>query len=399
MVQSPIPHPVSSPLRNPDTAHRGKPAFLEVDFNVSPFLVIWEVTRACDLACLHCRAEAQPLRHPLELTREEGFRLLDQVRAFGRPLCVLTGGDPMKRPEVLDFVRYGDGLGLRMALTPSGTGLMTREVVLALKEAGLSRLAISLDGSTAETHDAFRRVSGSYAWTMACIEHAHAAGLPVQINTTITRYNLADFDGLVRKMIDLKVVLWSVFFLVPTGRGQARDEVTAAEYEGVFNRLYNLSKSAPFDIKTTAAPHYRRVVLQRMKAERRQGEGRGAGPTTGPGFSVGKDQIGRAAKGVNDGDGFVFISHTGEVYPSGFLPVSGGNVRRESLLEIYRNAPLFRALRDRDQLKGKCGMCEYKNVCGGSRARAYALTGDVLESDPYCNHVPKGAEAYADIIR
>lgn len=399
MVQSAITHTVSPSLHNPDTAHRGKPAFLEVDFNVSPFLVIWEVTRACDLACVHCRAEAQPRRHPLELTREEGFRLLDQVRAFGRPLCVLTGGDPMKRPEVLDFVRYGDGLGLRMALTPSGTGLMTREVVRALKKAGLSRLAISLDGSTAEVHDAFRQVRGSYGWTMACIAHAHAAGLPVQINTTITRHNLADFDGLVRKMIDLKIVLWSVFFLVPTGRGQEKDEVTSAEYEWVFHRLYDLSKSAPFDIKTTAAPHYRRVVLQRMKAERRQGQGRSSGLTMGPGFHAGRDQIGRAAKGVNDGDGFVFISHTGDIYPSGFLPVSGGNVRRESLVETYRNSPLFRTLRDRSQLKGKCGLCEYKNVCGGSRARAYALTGDYLESDPYCAHVPKGAEHLAHIIR
>ena len=398
MAQSTITHTVSPSLHNPDTAHRGKPAFLEVDFNVLPFIVIWEVTRACDLACVHCRAEAQPRRHPLELTREEGFRLLDQVRAFGQPLCVLTGGDPMKRPEIFDFVRYGDGLGLRMALTPSGTGLMTREAVRALKGAGLSRLAISLDGSTAEVHDAFRRVSGSYAWTMACIAHAHAVGLPVQINTTITRHNLADFDGLVRKRIDLKIVLWSVFFLVPTGRGQARDEVTAAEYEWVFNRLYDLSKSAPFDIKTTAAPHYRRVVLQRMKVERQRGERR-TGPAIGPGFHAGRDQIGRAAKGVNDGDGFVFISHTGEVYPSGFLPVSGGNVRRESLVEIYRNSPLFRTLRDRGQLKGKCGLCEYKNVCGGSRARAYALTGDYLESDPYCAHVPKGAEHLAHIIR
>jgi len=391
-------HTASPTPRNPDTAHREKPVFLDIDFNVSPFLVIWEVTRACDLACVHCRAEAQPHRHPLELTREEGFRLLERVRAFGRPLCVLTGGDPMKRPETLDFIRHGDRLGLRMALTPSGTGLMTREVVLALQGVGLSRLAISLDGSTAEVHDAFRQVRGSYGWTMDCIAHAHAAGMPVQVNTTITRHNLADFDGLVRKMIDLKIVLWSVFFLVPTGRGQERDEVTAEEYEWVFNRLYDLSRSAPFDIKTTAAPHYRRVVLQRMKAERQRGERR-SGPATGPGFHAGRDQIGRAAKGVNDGDGFVFISHTGEVYPSGFLPVSGGNVRRESLVEIYRNSPLFRALRDRDLLRGKCGMCEYKNVCGGSRARAYAVTGNYMESDPYCAYVPKGAEQYADIIR
>lgn len=392
----------TTPDRNRDTAHRGKPDFLDVDFDVSPFIVIYEVTRACDLACIHCRAEAQVRRHPQELTKEEGFRLLDQVRAFGRPLCVLTGGDPMKRPETLEFVRYGDALGLRMALTPSGTPLMTREVVRSLKDAGLSRLAISLDGSAAGLHDAFRQVKGSYDWTMACVSYAHEIGLPVQINTTITRYNLSDFDNLARKMIDLKIVLWSVFFLVPTGRGQEKDEVTAAEYEWVFNRLYDLSLVAPFDIKTTEAPHYRRLVLQRMTEARRQARAEGtpwlaAGARKGPGFSAG-DGVGRA-KGVNDGKGFVFISHTGDVYPSGFLPVSGGNVRTQSLVDIYRDSPLFRTIRDYGLLKGKCGLCEFKNICGGSRSRAYALTGDIMESDPYCLHVPKGAEQYAHTVR
>ncbi len=384
-------------------ARTAKPDFLSVDFNESPFLVIWEVTQACDLACLHCRASAQSHRNPLELNTLEGYKLIDQIREFGKPLLVLTGGDPIKRPDVLDLIRYADTSGLRVAMTPSGTPLMTREAVASLKDAGLSRLAVSLDGSTPEIHDAFRKVSGSYQWTVDSIAYAHEVGLPVQVNTTMTRYNLGDFDALVQRMIDLEIVLWSVFFLVPTGRGKSEDELPAEEYEWVFNRLHELSKIVPFDIKTTAAPHYRRVVLQRTKEERRRrdanGEALPAGRgTAGPGFSVGQDQIGRAAKGVNDGNGFVFISHLGQVFPSGFLPVSGGNVRTQSLVDIYRNSELFQELRDPERLKGKCGMCEYKMVCGGCRARAYAVTGDHMEADPYCEYVPKGAEAFADQV-
>ncbi len=380
---------------------REKPDFLNIDFDQSPFLVIWEVTQACDLACIHCRAEAQPYRHPLEMTSEEGFKLIDEVSTFGRPLFVLTGGDPMKRPDILDIIKYGDEKGLRMAMTPSGTSLMTSDVVASLKEAGLSRLAVSLDGSHPGIHDVFRKVSGSYRWTVDCIDFAHELGLPVQINTTMTRYNLDDFEGLVERMTDLDIVLWSVFFLVPTGRGQTEDELTAQEYEWVFNRLYDLSKTVPFDIKTTAAPHYRRLVLQRMKDDcRNTGSTRAERPTSkmSPGFSVDSDQIGRAGKSVNDGNGFVFISHTGQVFPSGFLPVSAGNVRNQSLVDLYRDSELFKNLRDYDKLKGKCGLCEYKKICGGSRARAYAMTGDYMESDPFCVHVPKGAEEFADTV-
>lgn len=381
---------------------REKPDFLKIDFDQSPFLVIWEVTQACDLACIHCRAEAQPFRHPLEMTTDEGYKLIDEVSRFGRPLFVLTGGDPIKRRDILDIIRYGDDKGLRMAMTPSGTSLMTSEVVASLKAAGLSRLAVSLDGSTPAIHDTFRKVSGSYGWTVDCIQYANDLGLPVQINTTMTRYNLADFENMVERMIELDIVLWSVFFLVPTGRGQTEDELTADEYEWVFNRLYELSKTVAFDIKTTAAPHYRRVVLQQMKADRRKSQktngGTRSASRSGPGFSPGADQIGRAAKSVNDGNGFVFISHTGEVFPSGFLPVSAGNVRTESLLDLYRNSELFRNLRNYENLKGKCGLCEFKNICGGSRARAFAMTGDYMESDPFCVYVPKGAEAFADTI-
>lgn len=368
-----------------------KPDFLKIDFDQSPFIVIWELTQACDLACVHCRAGAQPYRNPLELSTEEGFALIDQICEFGSPLLVFTGGDPIKRPDVYDLIRYASDRGLRVAMTPSGTPLMTREVVQQLKDAGLSRLAVSLDGASADLHDRFRQVSGSFEWTMNAIAYAHEVGLPVQINTTMTRYNLADFPNLVQKMIDLKIALWSVFFLVPTGRGQEDDMLTAEEYEWVMNRLCEVSQTVAFDIKTTAAPHYRRVVLQRAKAS---GTLKDVKRGRHVGFHLGGDAIGRAAKGVNDGNGFVFVSHLGQIFPSGFLPISAGNVRKDRLVDVYRHSDLFCALRDTDQLKGKCGVCEYKTVCGGCRARAYAVTGDYLASDPYCAYVPKRAEGH-----
>ena len=360
----------------------------EVDFEQAPFLVIWEVTRACDLACRHCRAEAVTHRNPLELTTAEGKRLLEDVRRFGRPLFVLTGGDPLKRPDVIELVEHGASIGLRMAMTPSGTPLMTEPVLRDLKAAGLSRLAVSLDGSTAVIHDAFRGVDGSWAWTIRMLESAREIGLTTQVNTTVSLHNLDDFDRLCELMVRLDISLWSVFFLVPTGRARASDVASVEQFESVFHRMYDLAATAPFDVKSTAAPQYRRVILQRQVAERRTGR-RTEAPaplTAGIGFSL-ADGVGRA-RGVNDGDGFVFVSHVGAIYPSGFLPLAAGNVRRDDIMQVYRTSPLFRALRDRDRLKGKCGVCEYRDVCGGSRARAYAVTGDYLESEPFCAHVP-----------
>ena len=381
-------HPSPSGPRHGYGTRAGRPDLASVDFALSPFIVIWETTRACDLACKHCRANAVTDRHPLELSTAAAKRMMDDVRRFGRPLFVLTGGDPLKRPDIVELVEYGTSIGLRMAMTPSGTPLMTEEVLCELRDAGLTRLAVSLDGSTAAIHDAFRGVDGSYAWTIRMLHTARDIGLTTQVNTTVSRHNLEDFDALCELMTGLGITLWSVFFLVPTGRADPNDVASAEEFEWVFNRMYDLSKVAPFDIKSTAAPQYRRVILQRQVAERRAGD-RSEAPepmTAEIGFSL-ADGVGRS-KGVNDGDGFVFVSHIGAIYPSGFLPVAVGNVRRDDIVDVYRNAPLFQALRDRDQLKGKCGVCEYRDVCGGSRARAYAVTGDVQESDPYCAHVP-----------
>jgi radical SAM protein len=374
-------------LTRPVVASR--PVMASVDFDRAPFIVIWETTQACDLACLHCRASARPMRDRGELTTAEAMHLMDTVRAeFGQPLLVLTGGDPLKRGDTVSLVEYGRRIGLRVAMTPSGTPLMTRDVLRRLRDAGLARLAVSLDGSTPDIHDRFRGVTGSFDWTVRMLRAAKELGLSTQINTTISRHNVNDVDALIHLMGTLGIALWSVFFIVPTGRARESDLTTAEEFEQVFNRLYDLSKTAPFDIKTTAAPHYRRVVLQRQVAERRDGaRDEPVTPlTAGLGFSL-ADGVGRA-KGVNDGDGFVFISHRGEIYPSGFLPLSAGNVRTHDLAQLYRESGLFRTLRDRSQLKGKCGVCEYRAVCGGSRARAYAMTGDMLGSDPSCAYIP-----------
>jgi radical SAM protein with 4Fe4S-binding SPASM domain len=276
-------------------------------------------------------------------------------------------------------------------MTPSGTPLMTPDVVRRLADAGLARLAVSLDGSSPAVHDRFRGVDGSWEWTVRMLRAARELGLSTQVNTTVSRHNLDDLEALIGLMGGLGIALWSVFFLVPTGRARPQDIATPGEFEAVFNRLYDLSKTAPFDIKSTAAPQFRRVVLQRQVSERKVAEGgsRAAPLVAGSGFAVsGADGIGRAAKGVTDGRGFLFVSHTGEIQPSGFLPLSAGNVRTHDLVDTYRESELFRALRDPDRLGGKCGACEFRNVCGGSRGRAYAMTGDPLEADPFCAYVP-----------
>jgi AdoMet-dependent heme synthase len=382
-----MPHP----LRRPG----GHPGMGTIDFDQAPFLVIWETTQACDLACKHCRAEAQPCRNPAELSTAEARKLLEEVRRFGPIIFVFSGGDALKRPDIVELVRHGAGLGLRMAITPATTPLATRETLQALKDAGLARLAVSLDGSHPGIHDAFRRVDGSFDHGIRILRTAQEIGLSTQVNTVVARHNLDDFPALCELMARLGIVFWEVFFLVPMGRARPEDVASAEEFEAVFERLYDLSRDAPFDIKATAAPQYNRVVLERKVAERRAG-GRSESSdvlTDGAAHSL-RDGIGRA-RGVSDGDGFMFLSHTGEIFPSGFLPVSAGNVRTHDLVETYREAPLFRTLRDRSRIKGKCGVCEYLQVCGGSRARAYAVTGDYLEAEPFCAHMPV---AYARLV-
>lgn len=355
----------------------------EIDFNERPFLTIWEVTQACDLACVHCRASAQPERHPMELTTAEGKNLIDQIAALRVPVFVLTGGDPIKRPDLFELIMHAREVGVRVSLTPSATPLLTREVVFRLKEAGLARLAVSVDGASAVTHDAFRGMRGSFARTLDAVRWANEACLPAQINTTFSRRNIGEIDAIVSLMETLRITLWSVFFLVPTGRGKLNDLLGADEFEEVFARIYRLSKTVNFDIKTTEAQHYRRYFLQQRAAERRMGTAIER-PEKLP------DTIGRAPRGLNDAKGFAFISHTGEVFPSGFLPVSAGSIRNKPFAKIYRESPLFQDLRNPAILEGKCGACEFKQVCGGSRARSYALTGNPVGEEPCCSYIPKG---------
>lgn len=360
------------------------PLIDSIDFNERPFIAIWEVTQACDLACVHCRASAQPNRHPMELSTDEGKELIDQIAALKVPVFVLTGGDPIKRPDLFELINHARSVGVRVSLTPSATPLLTKEIVVRLKESGLARLAVSMDGACAATHDAFRGMSGSFARTLDAIRWANEIGLPVQINTTFSRRNIAEIDAIVTLMESLSITLWSVFFLVPTGRGKLGDLLNATEFEEVFATIYALSKTASFDIKTTEAQHYRRYLLQQKVAERR------AGAAAAATQEKTADAIGRAPRGLNDGKGFVFISHTGDVFPSGFLPLGAGNIRQQTLASIYREAPLFLSLRDTSKLEGKCGACEFKEICGGSRSRAYALTGNPQGEEPCCSYIPKG---------
>lgn len=362
------------------------------DYNENPFIVIWELTRACQLHCLHCRAEAQHHRHPLELTLDEGKKLIDDIYDMENPLLVFTGGDPLERPDVFDIAEYAIKKGVRVSMTPSATPNVTKEAMQKAKDIGLARWAFSIDGHCAEVHDHFRGTTGSFDLTMKAIEYLNELEMPLQINTVISKYNYEYLDELAEMVEKLNCVLWSVFFLVPTGRGKETDMISPAEHEKVFRWLYNLSKRVPFDIKTTAAQHYRRVVIQQKLREQKGLSDEDHifyedALTMGDTGKI--DGLGRAPKGVNDGNGFVFISHTGDVFPSGLLPIKVGNVRQTPLADIYRNSEVFQNLRNPDKYKGKCGVCEYNKVCGGSRSRAYNLTGDYMESEPYCVYIPQ----------
>jgi len=366
------------------------------DFDPSerPFVLVWEVTQACELACKHCRAAADPARHPDELTTAEGKRLLERAREFGEgQLVVLSGGDPLSRDDVVDLVAYGVEQGLGMTMTPSGTTSLTHDRIEALADADLRRLALSIDGGSAATHDEFRQEAGSFADTLAAARAAREAGLALQVNTTVCAETVADLPAIRDLVADLGAVLWSVFFLVPVGRGRVLDPISPARAERVMRWLVAVSDEAPFGVKKTEAPHYRRVALQADRSPTGDppaaGEGAGPGDRSAAAGGGPPDAVGRRT-GITAGDGFAFVSHVGEVFPSGFLPESAGNVREQGLVETYRESELFTSLRDPDALRGKCGACEFRGVCGGSRSRAYATAGDPLASDPLCAYVPEG---------
>jgi radical SAM protein len=372
-----------------------------MDFDRRPFTVIWETTRACDLACAHCRAEANPQRSKDELTFEEVQQLVQNVKAFGTPypLLILTGGDPAKRTDIFDIIAHARAEGLRVAMTPSATPLVNREAVKRFADAGLVRLALSLDGKEAQTHDSFRGVTGSFNRTLKILDWCREFGLETQIHTTVTRHVLHELPAIAELIAERGIKLWALFLLIAVGRA-ARPEIRrlnldARQFESLFHWLYDLTKRAPFDVTPREGYHYRRVLLQRRAAELGvtaeallvNAEKKAWTPTD-LASSIQATRIVRAPLGVNDGKGILFISHQGDVQPSGFLNLVAGNVRSQCLTDIYRSSDVFMRVRDYAQIKGKCGVCEFRSICGGSRSRAYALTGDPMRSDPFCVYQP-----------
>jgi radical SAM protein len=365
-------------------------AYVIQDFRERPLLVFWETTRACGLVCRHCRADAIQEREEDELDTDEARRLLESVGAFGSPIptLILTGGDVLLRPDLPELIARGTEMGIRMGLAPSVTPLLSRPRLEELVEQGIRAISLSLDGATASVHDGIRGVQGTYDATLRRLRDCVDLGMRVQVNSAVMRSNvheMADLFGLIREM---GIRIWEVFFLIHTGRGAEMEDIEPWEYEEVCHFLYEASQYGVL-VRTTEAPFFRRIVLQRAQAT-------GEPPVT-PGTLLrklrtrlaeipGEPSGESSTRGIvtGDGRGIVFINHRGDVYPSGYLDLSAGNVRREGLVSVYRNAPLFRSLRMPGRLKGRCGTCTYRELCGGSRARAYAIFGDPLEEDPAC---------------
>jgi AdoMet-dependent heme synthase len=347
------------------------------DYSQNPMNIYWEMTMACGLACRHCRAEAMPKAHPLELNHEESRQLLQQVAAFGDPLphLILTGGDPLQRADLYDLIDEAKTLRLDVSITPSATQNLTREAITKLKAHGIQSLGLSLDGSCAERHDAVRGIPGCFDFTVRAAQLAAEFDMPIQINTLVAEETAADLPATYQLLQSLKVMRWSLFFLIAVGRGKVLQPVSPERGEQIMEWVYDITPTAPFIVATTEAPSYRRIALNRMRA---------AGMTP---EEIQRSSVYRGF-GIRDGHGIVFVSNTGDIYPAGFLPVTAGNVRQDQLAQVYRQAPIFRSLHNPNEFKGKCGRCEHRMICGGSRARAFAYTGDALESDPFCPYEP-----------
>jgi len=355
-----------------------------IDFAERPMLVYWETTQACPLACKHCRASAMPLPHPNQLSFDEAEKLLDDIASFGEPLphLVLTGGDPLHRDRLFDLIASARSRGLRVSITPAASPFLTKEMFEQLKAAGIDSLALSLDGSNAARHDNIRQVPGCFDITMQAARWAGEVGLPLQINTLVAEETVDDLEDIYNLVHSFPLMRWSLFFLIAVGRGKQLNEVDPICGEEIMHWVQRLVPQAPFQIKTTEAPSYRRVASETMKKQ-------GMSSEEMRGTSV------HAGYGIRDGNGIVFISHVGKVYPSGFLPLEAGDIRSQSLKEIYQSSDVFRVVRDVDNFEGKCGECEYRRICGGSRARAFAHTGNPAGSDPLCDYEPAALMATA----
>jgi AdoMet-dependent heme synthase len=350
----------------------------------APMIVYWELTNACGLACRHCRATAMPDPAPGELTTEQAIAVLDDIVGFAGdgealPHLVMTGGDPLKRPDLAELVAAANARGIGVSLAPAVTPLLTREKLFWMKEIGVQAISLSLDGSTAEFHDGVRMVPGTFDATLEALDIAAEAGLPVQVNTLVTAVTAADLPAVFELLSKHTLMQWSLFFLISIGRGSELTELEPGDAERTLIWAQKVARGASFRVKTTEAMHYRRLVASPLLR-------------SGKSWSELESHPMSRAFGIRDGNGIVFISNTGDVCPSGFLPAVVGNVKQTSLVALYRDGELMQALRDPDQFKGRCGVCEYRKWCGGSRARAFAWTGDPLESDPLCPYQPKPAE-------
>ncbi len=347
-------------------AGRARPAgsWAERDFDTSPLIVFYEVTRACDLVCLHCRASAQPRPDASELTTAQARLLIDQITRFPvQPMLVLTGGDPLKRGDIYELIAHSRERGLETAITPSPTPLVTTEAIARLQHAGINRMAVSIDGADAATHDRMRGVSGSFAQTQRIMEDARYLGIALQVNTTLHPDNFEQIEAMAEMLARFQIVLWSVFFIVPVGRATAVLRLRPAQCEEAFERLYLQSLRQPYGIKTTEAMHYRRFVA-RKRVQSRHGSSAGSRAASHPQGAVPR----YLSMGINDGKGVMFVSNAGLIHPSGFMPLVCGMFPFNDVVDVYQRSPIFRRLRTPDSFVGKCGYCEYRNLCGGSRA-------------------------------
>ena len=339
-------------------------------------LVAWETTRNCNLNCVHCRAAATCGPYSGELDTKAALNLLDQIAEVAKPIIILTGGEPLLRQDIFEIAKYGNTKGMRMVMAPNGT-LVTREIAAKMADAGIQRISVSLDGSSARSHDAFRGVQGAFEGALKGIANAKAAGIEFQINTTITKTNLDQIPKILELAEKLGAVAHHIFLLVPTGRGKyiVDQEIDAREYEKTLNWFYDQRDKTCLQLKATCAPHYYRILRQRAHQDGR----------TVSFESHGLDAV---TRGCLAGTGFCFISHRGIVQPCGFLDLNCGDVTRQTFGHIWRNSEHFHKLRDLGQLKDKCGYCEYRRVCGGCRARAYEATGDYMAEEPLCQYEP-----------
>ena len=350
------------------------------DYAQTPLNIYWEMTQACALACRHCRAEAVPNAHPNELTFEEGVSFLRQIPDFGEPMpqLILTGGDPLKRRDLFHIIDETRRLGIGVSITPAATSALTYDILVKLKNHGVEGLGLSLDGSSADKHDSIRGVPGTFDRTMQAIRWAQELEMPLQVNTLVAAETAPDIPAVYELLKPFAVSRWSLFFLISVGRGKVLQPLSPEDGEKLMGWIHDTSLVAPFTVATTEAPSYRRVALEKMRAQGMTGE------------QIKKSGAYRGF-GIRDGHGIMFVSNTGEICPAGFLPLVVGNVRTDRVADIYRNSSVFRSLHNPTEFEGRCGLCEYHALCGGSRARAYGATGNPLETDPFCAYEPHGA--------